>query len=756
MGLDRIRHIKEKISVLEYAQSVLGLPVRKSGDRCVSLAPGSHNPTAMVIYTDWWYDFKQGCGGDVIDLCAEAKHGGDKGAAIRELGGDYGEDWKEYTQNLISRMVEYHHALRPEDIEYLHSRGINDETIKRNWIGYHNGRLYIAYLKNGYIAYYASRDRTGDPNAPKYKKAKLDGYNENIPWGLHTLDREGDVLVIAEGMFDALSFEQEGYKVLSPIGGYFSKESLKQVINIAQNHKTVFVCFDSDEAGNKFTLKMAQTLFKNRVNFVCGTLPQGVKDVSDYYAAGGDLAALVSRATPGISMLAQKMTDREDFKEFLYEAARWVDGPELAELVECVHFPKAWLNEVVKQALRCPPESMIAQEVCENRRLKYVIGLGFYEYTHGVWKRRDDVEICAYIGDQMGHWKTGGRVKSILTLVKAACVCDTLFNKLPIFNFSNGVLELETGEFKEHSEAFMSSMQVDYSYKKEADCPRWRQFIEEVTDGNKRRMDLLQEIAGYVLFTDNSLQKCFFLMGDGANGKSVFLDVLAAVFGEGNTSNVEMSGLVEPFQRIHLLNSIVNISSETHSNVKGSEAVFKQIVVGDAINGCYKNKDFITFRPRTKFITACNEYIKAKDTTSGFMRRICFISFPVKFEGARADKDLTRKLLEERAGIFSWAYTGYKVLCEKKEFTVTEDQAEMMEAFTKIVNPLAAFIEENPLAGAITRTVLYDRYVSWCKDAGHESMSRTRFIQHFRATARQMGMEVEDRMSCGVRSFVFG
>ena len=128
---------------------------------------------------------------------------------------------------------------------------------------------------------------------------------------------------------------------------------------------------------------------------------------------------------------------------------------------------------------------------------------------------------------------------------------------------------------KEHSETFMSSIQVDYDYELQAWSPRWAAFLEEVTGGDEARMNLLQEIAGYVLYSDNSLQKCFFLMGDGANGKSVYLDILSAVFGDENVSSIEMSGLVEPFQRIHLLNSIVNISTETKTDVKGAESVFK-------------------------------------------------------------------------------------------------------------------------------------------------------------------------------------
>ena len=268
MGMDRIAYIKDKYRVLDYARDVLGLPVRKAGDRCKSIMPGEHHTNnAFVVYDDWWYDFSAGMGGDVIDLCAIARHDGDKGAAIRELAGDYGDsiEWKEYTQNLNSKIAYFHSQLRESDLRYLRRRHIYKETVDRLLIGYasQEDRLIIPYWKNGYIAYYVGRDRSGNPEASKYKKAKLDGLNENIPWGLHTFEPQhreymkqmrltkADVAdteppsadiealtakrvsmtaealeklcIITEGAFDALSFEQEGFKVLSPISGYFSK-----------------------------------------------------------------------------------------------------------------------------------------------------------------------------------------------------------------------------------------------------------------------------------------------------------------------------------------------------------------------------------------------------------------------------------------------------------------------------------------------------------------------------------------------------
>lgn len=801
-GSDRIKRIKEKHSVFEYARTVLNIPLRKPGDRYKSFGGGG-NPTCVVFHEDWWYDFKLCMGGDVIDLCAVAKHDGDRGAAIRELGGD-DPGWRSYTQQLGNLCYKWHEGLRESDLRYLRRRGILVETVRRLKIGFDGERLVIPYWKNGYIAYYISREMTkinnstgqegcpegaypcpeeGVPVTPppvpvtpfdlnsssenkkrssKYKKAPLDGLNENIPWGLQSLQYESKHIVITEGAFDALSFEQEGFRVLSPMGGHFNRDALKQVIDICRTQESVVLCFDSDDAGNRFQTDMAQTLFKARIPFLCASLPSGVKDVSDHYAEGGDLHALIAGAEDGVTVLCSRMKDKQDFKSFIFEAARYVEKAELIGLFDLVdHFPEAWLAQIKKQAMSAPPEDLIAKEVMGKYRLKFYDALGFYEYEGGVWKRRGDSEIKSYVSEALGFYRTGGRVNSIFNLLKAETVSTEPFNQQAVFNFRNCVLDLNTGQTFPHSEAYMSSIQVPYDYDPEAYAPEWERFISEVAEDDERKMMLLQEIAGYVLYADNSLQKCFFLIGDGANGKSVYLDVLGDVFGAENVSNVEMSGLVEPFQRIHLLTSIVNISTETRSDVKGAESVFKQIVVGDTINGCYKNKDFLTFKPRTKLIIASNEYFKSRDTTTGFLRRICFVSFNARFtddpdQGEfKADKDLPLKLKRFLPAIFNWAYQGYKILSDAKAFTVTDDQQELMAGFMRVSNPLVAYLDEMKITGRVSRERLYKDYAEWCKDAGHEAMSRTKFIQQIKQTIRQTKAKVSETKYSGERQFIF-
>ncbi len=63
--------IKQRISCVDVAQRC-GLPIQRSGDRCVSpLRAGATNKSSFTVTDDFYYDFGSGSGGDCIDLLAE-------------------------------------------------------------------------------------------------------------------------------------------------------------------------------------------------------------------------------------------------------------------------------------------------------------------------------------------------------------------------------------------------------------------------------------------------------------------------------------------------------------------------------------------------------------------------------------------------------------------------------------------------------------------------------------------------------------
>lgn len=772
---EMIHTIKSRINCVEYA-SRYGLPIRKSGDRCRSpLRSDSNNKTSFVIYNDFYYDFGTDSGGDVIDLAAHLNHNDNRGSALRELAELTGtnienyEDWQRKTQNRCNLIQKWHDSLRLQDYDYLHNRRISDETIKRLKIGYTgNGinvtkpdgtqlhhyaseRIVIPYWKNGYIASWNARATKPDQE-PKYlKPVNKEHSDRSAIFGLHTLNRKSDFIVICEGAFDALSFEQENYPVLATMGGSFSKSSgqLKIVRDICRQYEYALLTFDNDSAGNSFTMSLAKFLFSNKINFKIAKIPTRFKDVSEYYSAGNDLTQLISNAQNGLHEMCKHITDRNEFKQFAHTSARFVPKPELAELFSVAqqqgNFPSEWFTELRKDCFKSPSEDIIAKAILKSHSIKYVDNIGFYEYSQGYWQLRSETEISTYISDELGFYRTGSKIKSILQLLKSDTITREQFNRKPIFNFINGTLNLDTLEFRAHDPSDYSTMQVNYPYKPEVrPSDKFNQFISDITDGDIKRQSLLQEIAGYVLFTDCSLQTCAFLLGDGANGKSVFIDVISSLFDPNSISTIEMSGLINDFQRVQLNHSILNVSEETSTDVKGAETIFKQVVAGGQISACFKHQDYITFRPRTKFIFACNEIPHIKDLTYGMERRMCFVKFVNKFTDypdannpheLKADKRLTATLLTERSAIFNWALDGYKALKQYKSFTETDDSDELKQSFRETINPITVFMSENPIddmlnsSERVSNKKLYETYVDWCGEAGHNPKSRTGFIR---------------------------
>lgn len=776
-----ITQIKSRITCLDYAQRI-GLPVRKDGDRCCSpLRTHADNKTAFVVHKDYWFDFVIGKGGDVIDLCAFTQFNGDRGQAIRELAritgitnsNDY-TDWKERVQSRVSLIQTWHEALRPQDREYLHARRITDETIDRLRIGFTGlgidvivrgetksnfaaGRIAIPAYKNGYVIGWVAR-ATRPEQQPKYLKPPCDEITEYEPWGLHTLDRQSDTLYIAEGAFDALVLDQSGLPVLATMGGYFGRETLKNVLAIAKDYKQVVLTFDNDEAGRKFTRDFGEILFNHRIRFAVAEIPNKYKDISDYYADGGEIKDL--KLQDGILYLAKLYNSKDDFKVFAYKAARMLDKAEIAELIAEVKrttdcFSEVWLKEIQNSCFRAPPEPIIVNEIIERHRLLYIANAGFYEYLPcGKWERLQDEVIHEYISEALGSFTSGRRLEPIAKLMRAKLLSKQEFDRKPVVNFINGTLELETGTFREHREEDFCSIQLPYAYDPSAKCPRWEKFLEEVTAGDPKRQEILQFIAGYAMLSDCRYEKIFVLTGSGGNGKTIYTKILTQLFGPENVTNITPAGLCESFQAIHLRNAILNIAGEIKSDISEAEERLKQIASGEPVQACYKGKDHIIFRPRAKLIFCCNGQLRASDTSDGLARRLSIIDFPCKFVDfpdpsdpyqRTKDVQLEPKLLAELSGIFNWAYQGYKDLLYFNGFTETDEHEQLMENFRKVSNPIEAFIEDlmDDPPEQIERQKLYNQYYIWCDMNGHRPVSSTRFHPEFREKAKQYYVSVD-------------
>ena len=741
-----VQEIKSHISCVEYAR-LNGLSIYKSGDRCASpLRAGATNKTSFWVFEEHWYDWGSGSGGDVIDLAAHLHFGGDKGKAIRALSKSIGIEmeapsshWVEETQRLCNEIQHYHEKLTPEDREYLHRRGITDETIDRIKIGRtDNGRLCFPYWKNGYVCYYATRHLPGGafPDS-KYMKLKIADHPscEHTVWGLHTTQNreDRDLLVIAEGAFDALSFDQENYSVISAITGFFSKEQLPTVVSLAKMFQKVFLVYDNDErtgAGEKFTLKMAKILIENRIPCIVGKVPPTYKDVSEFYADGGSLQKLIDAAKDGIAFMGEQISDIHEFEKFAKKVCRFMSVSEINTFFKSIHsFDVDLLKEIQKECKKPPADNLVASEIIASHKLLFNPKISFFEYNGRYWEKKSNEAIEQYIAQNLGPYATGPRLSSISRIIKAKTVTAELFNMKPILNLVNGAIEMIEEEpyfiFREHRETDYCTYCLPYPYVEGAMCREWETFISTVTDFDEKRQAFLQEFAGYILYPDNRIHKCAALVGEGANGKSVYFNALSNVFGKENVSRITVSNLSQDFQAINLLGAMLNISSENKTDFYGAEETFKQVVSGDDISACYKGKDYITFKPRAKMILSFNNMPRSSDKSNGLTRRFAFVKFPLTFvedpkkpNERPLDRSLEAKFAENEnlSGILNWVLAGYVMVRRCGYLTETREHLDQLDAFKEDSDPTIVFVKGLKITGRLYYSELYEQYKTWCLD----------------------------------------
>ena len=100
------------------------------------------------------------------------------------------------------------------------------------------------------------------------------------------------------------------------------------------------------------------------------------------------------------------------------------------------------------------------------------------------------------------------------------------------------------------------------------------------------------------MLPNNSYQKSFIFLGQGANGKSTLLDLLLAFLGSLNASKVSLQDLgSNRFRVAELYGRMANIFTDLDNKSLQSTSMFKMITTGDPITAERKFKDPFEFVP---------------------------------------------------------------------------------------------------------------------------------------------------------------
>jgi len=293
-------------------------------------------------------------------------------------------------------------------------------------------------------------------------------------------------------------------------------------------------------------------------------------------------------------------------------------------------------------------------------------------------------------------------------------------------NLKNGILNLETGEFSEHSPELFSTIQSSVVFDPSAQWHLWKRFLDVVLSEQDKQL-LLSEIFGYCLTTSIAFHKAFFLLGEGANGKSVVLAILEALAGVENCSALMLSDLRERFRLAELDGKLINIVAEVEAKSLVYDAKFKSIVAGDPQVGERKNQDPFKFRPFAKWIVACNSLPATRDRSYGYERRIVILPFEKTVPKEKRNPGLAKELIEsELSGILNWTIGGYRRLQENKGFTIPQASKEALDEYKEQIDPVLTFIYEylsRTDTGGTLLKVINKTYRVWAEENGYRPVS---------------------------------
>jgi len=257
-----------------------------------------------------------------------------------------------------------------------------------------------------------------------------------------------------------------------------------------------------------------------------------------------------------------------------------------------------------------------------------------------------------------------------------------------MINFKNGVLDIEAGTLLEHSPKYNFTTVLPFDYDPEASAPAWEKFIKDVTLDRKDLADILHEYMGYCAYGgEYRYHKALVLSGGGKNGKSTFVDVLTAIMGRSNSSNVPLTSLSrDVFAMADMHGKLVNISEEEPPSCFKETGVFKNLTGNNIVRAQRKFKNPFMMLSRAKIVITYNELPFISDKTTGMRRRLLIVPFDLDLERhpEKVNSNIKDDLAKELPGIFNFVLEGWKRLHAQGGFTdsvsVKEAVKELMEA----------------------------------------------------------------------------
>lgn len=398
--------------------------------------------------------------------------------------------------------------------------------------------------------------------------------------------------------------------------------------------------------------------------------------------------------------------------------------------------------------------------------------MGLYGFIDKYYQRLNETKLKRLFYDYYEKYDPGGwnigKTRHLLGVIDTLCDFRTMTPKPNRISVNNGTLCLDGEQRLIESSwdpADDITYHLDFDYNPKAQCPVYDRFIRDIACDDKSLANTFNEVLGYTLSGEGGADKLFVLIGEGANGKSTYMKIIESMLGPDQVAHLPPHKMSEKMFYIHDMrraraNMVYELPSSTTLEELFNDTV-KAIVVGDPVQAEIKGGDSYSLKLPTKIIVATNYLPKIKSVPGeAVLRRYLLLPFNASFSGDKVDRDIFRKILEEREGVLKRAVSGYRRLAKNSfRFSYEAESRNRISDAIEAYCPVFVFARDNIVAAdgkRITYKVLRSRYTHWRREKCtiEDFMSDEAFSVELKRALSTLGIPYETYKSNGDRGIV--
>lgn len=288
-----------------------------------------------------------------------------------------------------------------------------------------------------------------------------------------------------------------------------------------------------------------------------------------------------------------------------------------------------------------------------------------------------------------------------------------------VVSLKNGLFHIPSQTLLPHTAGFFTLNTLPFEWDPMADAPTWRKFLDDVWGEDQESIDTLQEMLGYLIAADTSMQKIFMLIGPKRSGKGTIGRVINALLGAENITGPTLSSLTQQFGLQPLIGKLVAMVADARAPGKDHQLIVERLLMmsgEDLITVDRKNLDAWVGNLTARVVIMTNEALQLGDASGALVGRLVVLAMKNSFYG-REDRTLTSKLLAELPGIFNWALEGRARLYARGHFVQPAAGVEMVEEMQDLNSPMSEFLErccERSPDAHEDQSLVYEAWRRWC------------------------------------------